>query len=129
MQIWAKLQEFNNEMQNNYQFRYTRIYMNMIERLFTFIRAKRSRNWYLYLSALKDIIPDIMSMDRIKYRRVLPVYLGVMNEIEHSDPKVWKFMQDCIQKNKIQFTALVLYQAYEQENTVSKVSHELNLQE
>ena len=36
----------------------------------------------------------MMSIDRIKYRRMLQVYLADTKESEESDPEVWKFMQD-----------------------------------
>lgn len=51
----------------------------------------------------------MMSIDRIKYRRMLQVYLADTKESEESDPEVWKFMQDgnfSLQKNQILFTAL-----------------------
>ena len=35
------------------------------------------------------MIPDIISMDRIKYRRMLPVYLADMKQLEESDPEVY----------------------------------------
>ena len=66
----------------------------MIEKLFKFIHVLRSRDGFLHLSALKDIISGIMSMDRIKYRRMLPVYLVDMKQLQERDPEVLKFMQD-----------------------------------
>ena len=66
----------------------------MIEKLFKFIHVSRSCDAFLHLSALKEIISDIMSIDRIKYRRMLPIYLADMKQLEESGPEVWKFMQD-----------------------------------
>ena len=65
--------------------------MSMVQTLLKFIYASRARNWRMHLSAVKDMLPTIVSMDRIKYRRMLPVYLSDMVNIETSDPSLRKY--------------------------------------
>ena len=47
----------------------------MVTRLFTLIKATRSRNWELHLDSLEDMIADFASMDRINYRRYTATYI------------------------------------------------------
>ena len=63
-----------------------------------FVRASRSRSWLLHLAATEESIPDITSTDRMKYRRLLPVYIAEMNALETSDPEIWEafFILRCV---------------------------------
>ena len=82
-------------------------YMRMVERLLIFIHASRSRNWELHLSSTEELVRDITSMDRIKYRRMLPVYLAEMYALKRTDPIVFEAFSDgefAVQTNKIPFT-------------------------
>ena len=57
--------------------------MRIVGRLFTFIEASRTRNWFLHLSAAEE---------RIRYRRWRAVYTADMRPLQSSsDPedKVW----------------------------------------
>ena len=63
-------------------------------------------------------------MDRIKYRRMLPVYLADMKRIENEDPAMWKFFCDgnfSVQTTEIPATAKAVDHAGEQENKKLKI--------
>ena len=62
--------------------------MEMLETLFKFIASPCSRNWIMHFSALKDMLPVIITMDCIKYRWMLPAYLAGMLYLMKSDPAV-----------------------------------------
>ena len=82
--------------------------MNMVERLLAFIHGSRERDWLLHLSATNYIIKDITAMDRVKYRRMLTVYLADMIELEKSDPDIWSSFLNGLsacQNSVIPFTA------------------------
>ena len=58
-------------------------------------------------------------MDRIKYRRMLPVYLADMKDLEGREPSIWEsFMQGkfTVKKSSIPFTSLSADHAGEQKN-------------
>ena len=119
------LLQFETERMNNYQMRMISIYMRMFERLLLFIHATRSQNWSLHLSAAEDLIPDLLSTDRIKYGRLLPVYLAEMYSLETSDPVVWEAFSNgefAVQKTKIPFVALGMDHAGEQVNKLLKIN-------
>ena len=96
----------------------------MVQTLLKFIYASRAQNWRMHLSAVKDMLHTIVSMDHIKYRRMLPVYLADMVNIETSDPSLWEMFNSghfCIQKSRIPFTALGRDHAGEQMNKRLKI--------
>ena len=63
-------------------------YIEMVDILLQFIKAERSGNWDLYLSALDKMTPHFFAMDRPNYAQWLPVYITDMNMLESSHPKV-----------------------------------------
>ena len=62
----------------------------MADILLQFIKAERSGNWDLHLSALAEMTPHFFAMDRPNYARWLPVYIAEMNMLESSHRKVRK---------------------------------------
>ena len=82
------MNEFDKQMSGNQQFQFLRVYMRMVERLFQFIHTTRARDWHFYLSADEELYVDITSMDRLKYRRLLPVYMADMKHLDVFDPAV-----------------------------------------
>ena len=46
------------------------------------------RNWLAHLNTLKGIIPYVNAMDRIKYCRMLTVYLSSMGALDEWDPNI-----------------------------------------
>ena len=63
-------------------------YGDMINILLQFIKAERTGNWDLHLSAVATMVPHFFALDRPNYARWLPVYLADMNQLESKHPKV-----------------------------------------
>ena len=85
------------------------IYIDIVSILFDLIYASRARNWIKHLSALTKMMPAIIMMDRIKYRRMMSVYLREMKNLDHINTKIWEYFMNgkfSIQKNVIPFTAI-----------------------
>ena len=76
MKFQEMMEQFEAKRIDNFQFRFLRNYMNMLMTMLKFGYATRSQDWVLYLSSLKELLPGIIGMDRIKDR--LPVYLADM---------------------------------------------------
>ena len=63
-------------------------------------------------------------MDRIKYCRLLPVYIAEMYALESSDPGIWEAFykgEFTVQKTPIPFTALGMDHTGEQVNKIIKI--------
>lgn len=58
----------------------------MVELLLLFIRATRSSDWKLHLSALRSMLPWYFGYDRVNYARYACVYWLEMSTIEISHP-------------------------------------------
>ena len=118
------LSGFDESRANNYQFKAMRVYMRMVERLLLFIHASRERDWILHLAAAEDLIKDLVSMDRIHYRRLMPVYIANMRRLEEEDPAIWEALangQFSVSKSSVPFTSIGVDYAGEQVNRVLKV--------
>ena len=58
-------------------------------------------------------------MERIKYRRLLPVYLSEMRNLEHDDPDIWKYFMEgifSVQTTKVLHTIIGVDHAGDQQN-------------
>ena len=78
----------------------------MVERLLLFRHATRTDDWLLHLKSTEEIIPDIISMNRIKYWRMLAVHLADMKDLEEREPSIWEsFMKGkfTVKKSSIPF--------------------------
>ena len=62
------------------------MYMNMVILLLNFIRATRSALWDLHLAALEGFARFVFAFDRLKYARMVPVYISDMKHLQSSDP-------------------------------------------
>ena len=65
-------------------------YCTMVIILLQFIKAERSGNWKLHLSAIAAMLPYFFAMDRPNYARWLPVYLCDMNHLEADHPQTYQ---------------------------------------
>ncbi|KAK3751920.1 hypothetical protein QZH41_007937 [Actinostola sp. cb2023] len=63
-------------------------YGSMVNALLQFIKAERTGNWDLHLSAVATMLPHFFAMDRPNYARWLPVYLADMKQLETKHPLV-----------------------------------------
>ena len=62
----------------------------MVEKLFLFIYASRTRKWMLHLATCEELLPMIISTYRIKYRKSLPIYLADTHQLETHGPYIWE---------------------------------------
>ena len=116
-----KLQHVISKSKGNKVFHYLMSFMRIVGRLFTFIEAPRTRNWFLHLSAAEELMKDFASLDRIKYRRWWAIYIAdiLQSSSDPEDKKVWDaFMAGdfSCQKTDIPGTAIGRDHAGEQEN-------------
>eukprot|EP00794_Sanderia_malayensis_P004105 gene4105-4662_t len=124
LDLSSKMKSFEKERSGNSMFQAIRIYMNMVERLLLFIQASRMKDWALHLAAGEDLIKDFVIMDRINYRRLMPVYVANMRALESDEPEIWHAMksgQFSVQKRGIPFTSIGVHHAGEQINRMMKV--------
>ena len=64
-------------------------------------------------------------MNRIKYRRLLPVYIAEMHGLKSTAPQVWDAFEKggfLVQKSDIPFTAIGVDHAGEQVNKILKIN-------
>ena len=64
-------------------------------------------------------------MDRIKHRRILPVYIAEMNGMKSNAPQVWDAFEKggiVVQKSHITFTAVGVDHVDEQVNKILKIN-------
>ncbi|PFX14895.1 Uncharacterized protein K02A2.6 [Stylophora pistillata] len=80
----------SEEREKSKAFCFWEVYINMVLVLLQFIKAERTGNWKLHLTATAAMVPHFFAMDRINYARWLPVYLSVMNMLETNHPEVYK---------------------------------------
>ena len=119
-----KFEDFKRKLVQNAESHFILNYIEMVSVLLKFIHASRSRDWIMHLSSVKDMIPFITAMDRIKYRRLLPVYLADMKKLKDTDPVIWNYFEEgnfSVQNTDILGSALGIDHAGEQENKKLKI--------
>lgn len=70
----------------NPTFAFWSTYIDMVQLLLTFIRATRTSDWKLHLSALRSLIPWFFATDRINYSRYAPCYWLEMSLLPKTHP-------------------------------------------
>ena len=70
----------------NPTFAFWSTYIDMVQLLLTFIRATRTSDWKLHLSALRSMIPWFFATDRINYSRYAPCYWLEMSLLPKTHP-------------------------------------------
>ena len=89
-----KWDAFRQSKASNLQFEFFTIYTNMVRQLLEFIQASRARNWMQHLSAGEALMKDIISMDRIKYKKGFLVYLADMKNLQNSNEDIFKYFME-----------------------------------
>ena len=64
-------------------------YIIMVQLLLQFIRAERTIDWNLHLSATASMTPHVFAMDRQNYSWWLPIYLADMDLLPQVHPVVY----------------------------------------
>lgn len=88
--------EFKEErLASSKMFVFWKEYCAMVDLLLQFIKAERTANWKLHVSAVAAMTPYFFAMDRCNYARWLPIYLADMNQVADKHPEVYReFMND-----------------------------------
>ena len=87
--IQRMLDAFKNNSREEYQtLAFWDNYLKIFSLPLSFIKAKRTGNWELHLSATKAMTPYFFAMDRTNYSRWLPVYLVDMQTIDSVHPLI-----------------------------------------
>ena len=63
-------------------------YCSMVDTTLQSIKADRTGNWNLHLSAVAAMTPHFFAMDRLNYSRWLPIYLIDMHRLESKHTRV-----------------------------------------
>ena len=124
IKIDSALEDFKSEKEGNFMFHFISCYLEMLSHIFDFIYASRARDWNLHLSSLQKMMPAIMMMDRVKYRRWIPVYLADMIELKNSDVEFWNYLKEgnfSVQNSQVTFVATGQDHVGEQENRIQKI--------
>ena len=61
-------------------------YIEMVQQLLLFVRAMRTTDWDLHLSAIRSMLPWFFAYDRVNYARYLPLYWLEMLCVQDTRP-------------------------------------------
>ena len=76
----------NDRSQQSPTFAFWSNYIAMVQLLLLFIRATRTSDWRLHLSALRSMIPWFFATDRVNYARYAPCYWLEMTLLHKTHP-------------------------------------------
>ena len=86
-EVYCNFDEFNKKRcQENPTFAFWSVYIEMVQVLLLYIRATRTSDWALHLSALRSMIPCFFATDRINYARYSPCYWLEMSCLDETHP-------------------------------------------
>ena len=57
--------------------------------IYLYIRAVRTGNLALYLSALEEFVKYFFTLDKLNYARMIPIYLAEMSQLEGTYSEIW----------------------------------------
>ena len=93
--------------------------MHTIEVMCLYIRAVRTSNWALYLSALEEFVRYFFALDKLNYARMILLYLAEMSQVEGTYSDISSEFSKgnlVVNKNTIPFCAVGPDHALEQIN-------------
>lgn len=92
--IMEKIAMFDAAQEKKPMFIVFRQYMRKVMKMFAFIKAVRTGDWMLHLTALETFTKYFFVHDCLNYARMIPLYLAEMATLETSDPEVYsQFLQ------------------------------------
>ena len=100
-------------------------YMNMVFSMLAFMRAVRSANWDLRLSALEEFCKYFFAMDLRNYSAMIALHLAEMEALSVEDPETWANLRSGLwspNKKGFNFCCLGADEALEQVNRKLKVT-------
>lgn len=125
IKLEQQLDDYNQRNSERPMFKVFLDYMELIETILNFIRATRQANWDLHLSSLERLARYFFVLDRIKYARMVPLYLAEMKSLQQTHRDVWAEFQSgnfVVNKNDVEFRAIGPDHAIEHANRWMKVS-------
>lgn len=81
-----------------------------------FVRAHRTKQFYLYIEVLEALVHLFFALDHINYARWIPIHLRDMKSLPASIEEKFKEGNWVISKTDNKFSAIPIDQAHEQEN-------------
>ena len=126
LNILEKMSIFEAANTSNPMFKVMRHYMRMVMEMLAFIRAVRTGDWSIHLLTLEMFMKYLFANDKIKYARIITVYLAEMPFSKSSDPEIYdEFTQGkwVVNKNaEVPFCTTGADNALEHKNRSMKVS-------
>ena len=107
--------DFDKELQN---------YIQLFEKLLSFIRASTEQNWELPLYSLRLLCPYFFAFDMTNYARMTPVYLSQMHELKKKNKTTWALFAQglfSVSKSDLPFSAIGSDHGIGQKNRALKV--------
>ena len=103
-----------------------RWYMQMVMDMMLFVRAVRTGDIQLHLTALESFTKNFFAHDKLVYARMIPLYLAEMNSLKESNDEIYQeFMNGnwvVNKNNKVSFCAIGADHALEHVNRMMKVA-------
>lgn len=69
-------------------------YMDMVDILRKYIRAKRTGNWELHLQTVSEMLPYLAASGHNNYTKSALLYLQRMSHLQEDHPEVYQHFQD-----------------------------------
>ena len=85
-----ELKEFKENYCDNKTARLWLMYIDMVSIACKLTEADRSGNWMLHREALREMLPQFAASGHYLYAKSTYLYLQTMDELEHSNPKVYE---------------------------------------
>lgn len=92
--IQVLLEEMKNDLSKNRNAKLWLQYMDLVDILRRFLRAERTGNWNLHLSALSDMLPYLAASGHNHYTKSIYIYLQSMADLSETNHDVYqKFVE------------------------------------
>ena len=88
-EVVEKMKEFESNPQVKSMLKAIRQYMHMVVDMGLYIRAVRTGNSALHLSALEEFVKYFFTLYKLNYARMISIYLAEMSQLERTYPEIW----------------------------------------
>ena len=97
-------------------FGYWQLVMDLEKKVLMFVRAQRSKDFFLYIQSLKDLVPYFFALDHGNYARWTSVHIRDLCSLPESIHKAFCRGFWVLSKTKRRFSAIPVDQCHEQNN-------------
>ena len=101
-------------------FGYWQLVMDLEKKVLMFVRAQRSKDFFLYIQSLKDLVPYFFALDHGNYARWTSVHIRDLCSLPESIHKAFCRGFWVLSKTKRRFSAIPVDQCHEQNNKLVK---------